>query len=192
MRGSLVNHDKKLVWIFLPKCAGSSTWQYLMDLGGWEKAETKRIDTEVIVPKKYTVFCIGRDPKEWLISGYRMFKERHDLPWDFSKNLELINLPYFLLARDDYDYHDWYWHNGISPDQHIIKYPKIRKFKLEQKHLMQEWLATYFPGSENNHYPWENKTQRDEKINWTAADLRNANAKMYRYCHLFGYPPIVD
>ena len=66
-------------------------------------------------------------------------------------------------------------------DQYIQSLPVEHSNDIVLVNIGEKSLEKY------GQYPWPRQYYAQ-----MISDLRNANAKMYRYCHLFGYPPIVD
>tara|TARA_B100001093_G_scaffold275293_1_gene263139 strand:- start:36 stop:629 length:594 start_codon:yes stop_codon:yes gene_type:complete len=190
--GSLIHHDKKLVWIFLPKCGGTSTENYLYNLGGWTRPTILGVDTHVKIPNGYTVFCIGRNPKDWLESGYRMLKQNDIISFSFYQHILLSTSSDSLLkivSKEGklFDWKDYWWHCKLVPSDHIIHYTNIKIFKLENIEEFINWISIFFPSAATESFPHMNKTIFDPNINWTKKTLIKANIKMYKYIHQFGY-----
>lgn len=147
---SIVNHNKALVYLFLPKCGGCSVCEYLQKLDDWDlpvKNPQHPNDTNILIPAGYKVFTVIREPVDWILSGYRMFAQRRNYTLSITEHLELIRNPlntYTHLRYEREDWGDWWWHCGITPDKHFEKYKDVRVFKLENLDLLQKWLGYYF------------------------------------------------
>ena len=164
---SIVNHDKGLAYIFLPKCGGCSICEYLQELDpNWEvpaKDPVTPNDTKIVVPKHYKIFTVVREPVSWILSGYKMYKQRRGLDYTITEHLELIRNPHNLFThyRDvRNDWGDWWWHCGITPDKHLDRYPNIEVFKLEHLDELSSWLEIYFPNN-NVKIGHTNQTERE-------------------------------
>lgn len=183
-KGSLINHQKKLAWIFLPKCGGNSIWDYLKaSPTGWIDPVTVHVDTHIEVPDDYQVFCVGRNPRDWIESGYRWSKQRHDYKLDFKSHVK-------AMLYSNFEDREIWWHCVITPDIHVSHYPDIKIFQLEKIQELQKWLATFFPDLDEHEFPHRNKTDVDHTIIWDEQTVKYANAKMYRYNKMFNYKDI--
>ena len=145
---SKINHRKKLIHIFTPKCAGCaiSKWIHALDpKDEWEPFPQLRH----VMPKGYTSFAIVRNPIDWVLSGYKMYKSHHNLPFDFEKHCEMINNPISLLRKQhekiNIVWEQYWWHCGITPDQHLADDTKA--FKLENIEILRTWMTKYYPNA---------------------------------------------
>lgn len=183
-KGSLINHQKKLAWIFLPKCGGNSVWDYLKTIGtGWIDPVTIGFDTHIEVPDDYQVFCVGRNPRDWIESGYRYCKQRCHYKLDFKTHVK-------AMMYNNFNDTEVWWHCIITPDIHVSHYPDIKIFQLEKIAELQKWLKPFFPDLEEFEFPHTNKTNVDHTIIWDDQVVQYANAKMYRYNKMFNYKDI--
>ena len=195
---SKINHKKKLIHIFTPKCGGNSVTQWLFKVDeDWEYFPKLTTD----IPEGYTAFATVRSPLSWVLSGYKMFKYHFGLPFDFEKHCQVINNPFSIINNEltnRVDWADYWWHCGITPDMHIGD--KVKVFKLEELEKLEKWMQeTYYEniGSIDHHnksFDFEvefckqdPKIQRDNVIYVTKNAYNNIHRKMYYFAQKYDY-----
>jgi hypothetical protein len=172
-------------YIFLPKCGGCSVCEYLQELDDWDipaKNPVCSSDTNIIIPPHYKIFTVVREPVSWVLSGYRMFKQRRNYNLSITEHLELLRNPHnvFTHYRDTRnDWADWWWHCGITPDKHFEKYSNVQVFKLNELHKLQNYLGPYF-NTKDIVFPHTNQTE-PEDIELTNYDRKLINEITYFY-----------
>ena len=178
-----INHEKKLIHNFTPKCGSSSISLWLSNFGQWENYNLNKNN----IPNDYTVFSTVRNPIDWVISGFKMWKKK-GVWFQFTQHLEFINNPYVFINNIDnkFDYSDWWYHCGITPDQHLVKNQKV--FKIENIDKLQEWFAEFYPAADKVEIPKINTTSLDYNFNLTDSHHQYLiNRKMYWYAKEIGY-----
>ena len=190
---SKINHDKKLVHIFTPKCGSSSVTQwlhYLDPTSTW----TSFPQIATSIPPGYTSFATIRAPIPWVLSGYKMFKTRWNLPYDFETHCKMILNP-MPLIRHEYKNHiqdpekgvpwgSYWWHCGITPDTHLL--PSTKTFKIEDTKSLQKWMCKYYPNALDVPFVHTNGSKPlSVKITQTAHEL--IKKKMHFYAARFNY-----
>lgn len=182
---SIINHTKGLAYIFLPKCGGCSICEYLQKLDNWDipaKNEVTPNDTNLKIPDNYKIFTVVREPTSWILSGYKMFKQRRNYDFTITEHLELLRNPHnvFTHYRETRnDWGDWWWHCGITPDKHFEKYKNVEVFHLEKLQDMVHWLSQYFDTSEIL-MPHTNQTEHED-IKLSAYDNKLIDELLYFY-----------
>tara|TARA_B100000424_G_scaffold257178_1_gene237832 strand:+ start:3352 stop:4023 length:672 start_codon:yes stop_codon:yes gene_type:complete len=192
-----VNHKAKLIHNFTPKCASSGITQWLYSLDtNWEwYPRLNRFCDPDTIPKGYTVFSTVRDPIAWIISGYRMFKEKHNLSISFEEHCKIIansdSIPkkmkkeyYWQYAKQDIA--NYHWHCVLLPEHHLIKGQVV--FKIEEHTKIIKWMKNYFPHASDENFPngWNN-TKYDPDISFSPIVKKCIKKKTKKYAKKFGY-----
>lgn len=115
-----------------------------------------------------------------------MFSQRHNLPFDFTKHLETINNPINLIDNPSYNWKNYWWHCGITPDYHILKYPNVQVFKLENNNRLQVWMLQHFTDAFKHEFPHSNKTLPVD-LNLTSYQKKLIRHKFSEYARKFDY-----
>lgn len=190
---SKINHDKKLIHIFTPKCGGSSVTQWLYDLDP-KSTWSKFPQLAKSIPPGYTSFATIRSPIPWVVSGYRMFKSRYNLPFDFETHCEMIINP-LPLIRNEYKnrkqdpengvpWGSYWWHCGITPDTHLL--PSTYTFKLEKISSLQNWMRRFYSNALDVPFVHTNKSEKIP-VQMTRTTQELIKRKMHYYADRFDY-----
>ena len=119
---------KPIVFIHIPKCAGTSFCDTLEipenKRGHGNLKELKmRIDSDIW--NKYKKITIIRNPFERLISTYSYRKQKgYDLKWIHNRNL----YGQLLENQNDYTFEDWFWNLDIQ--MHVGSFSTLYKEKV--------------------------------------------------------------
>lgn len=186
---SKINHRKKLVHIFTPKCGGSSVteWLHMLDPNDeWQSYPTLCKS----IPREYTSFATVRNPVDWVLSGYKMYVQRYDLKISFEEHTELILNPIPIMRgsanyiNKNFQWGDYWWHCGITPDMHLL--PNTYTFKIENIESLQRWLCRYYRNAVNVPMIHTNTTKNMD-IDITQVALSNISKKMHYYAERYKY-----
>lgn len=166
---SCVLHEKKIIYIHTPKCAGCSVTRYLKSSGDeWltlandDNAIAFDSTASIDNINLYTIFTIIRNPVTWSLSGYKFI--RREFPTyknSFYEHLQLCleNKKWKTNALD------WniYWHCVLLPNMHWPK--NIIVYKLENLKPMHKWLCSHLGKKYyRNTLPIDNNIELDEEI----------------------------
>jgi hypothetical protein len=191
-------HDKKIIYIHIPKCAGSATTRFLnftkdpwtiLSSDGVQFAANALDTVENI--NDYKIFTIIRDPVAWSLSGYKFTKREYP---EYSKTYK-EHLEYIYNKTNWHKVHlEWNirWHCAILPDQHIQNY-KVAFFKLETDiPLLIKWLSKKVNIKYKRYnLPIENNIELNENIEFDKSTLEMCQNLYGNYAQKFNYN-IVD
>jgi len=159
--GNLANFTNKIGFIHIPKCGGCSVGRYLHHIGRWHSIDhvDKTYAAEPFLPMhNYKFFTIIRHPVDWILSGYKMWKQRHGYQLTFDEHVDALLSDYIPdIHSNDFD---WYWHCKILPDQHIKGF-SVTVCKLEEIHKLPVFLNEFFPEALHFEIPVDNATDKE-------------------------------
>lgn len=152
--GNLANNKKKLGFIHIPKCGGCSVACYLHMFAQWDLVDFDKKTYAAEPYLKYTnykLFTTIRHPVDWMLSGYKMYKQRRNYNLTFDQHVDAVTHTTNTLGVD------WAWHCQILPNDHLKNFD-VKIFKLEEISKLPEWLSQFFSNANEFVVPVTNAT----------------------------------
>ena len=185
-----INHKAKLIHNFTPKCAGSSVSAYLCEIApsDWEEfPKINYLTDSKDIPDGYTIISTIRHPIPWMISGYRMQRQKGHIQMNFEEYCIWVakgpSERYYNKHPAQFD--DIWWHCGLLPDYHLVPGQKV--FKLENIKELQKFIAGIYPHAKKIEFPVHNESFYDPKIKFTKKVQQAIRYKCGAYAQRFGY-----
>lgn len=180
-----VNHDRKLVFMHIPKTAGTSIKAIVLPQ---QRGTTHKISNKLVSQKiwdNYTTFCVVRNPFDKFISSYfyHTSKEYTGVLFRKNKNLHNLNLD---------EYFSQVYQKKMKAQINYITHPKSKKpidYILRFENLEHDFNNFCKENNINAKLPHKNKSNRNRDYRqYYSEQLKDKIAKFSQQdLQYFGY-----